>query len=363
MAEARMSTRILHVLGTAQPAGTGAVRILASLAGALDRERYRLHAWFLLADGPLVRELQRAGVAAEFVPWLPSPRDPLGAWRFWRKLRREPFAIVHQHFGGPRVRWVVRRAGAAAIVLHLHGRVAETPLPTFITLPTRHADAVIAVSRAVAARADHPAQVIYPGVPVPDQPRPPIAAGELIVGTGGRLIALKAVTDLVQAFAALTADFPAARLEIAGSGPEEARILDLARRLDVADQVRLLGWQSDMVPLLARWSLYAQPSREEGFPIATLEAMAAGLPVVATDVGGTSELVTDGTTGRLVPAGDTGALAAALRELLAHPQQRARLGMNARQRVEQTFSAVRMAREIAEVYAACLAREPRPPAP
>jgi hypothetical protein len=87
---------VLHLLGTAEPQGSGIARIVAELARGLNPAKYKLHAWFLKSDGPLVRELSDSGAEARWIGWENGPRDPLGAMRFWRQLRTEEFA---QHAG------------------------------------------------------------------------------------------------------------------------------------------------------------------------------------------------------------------------------------------------------------------------
>ena len=343
-----MKLRVLHILGTAQPAGTGVARLVQHLAGALDPARCQLYAWFLLESGPLVNELRQAGVTAEFVPWLPSPRDPAGAWRLWRKLSAERFDVLHQHFGGPRVRWVARRAGVNAIVLHLHGRVSEVD-GRLVTLPTHHADVVLASSQAVADHAEGGrARVVHTGVPLAESV--PVGRTEVIIGTAARLIPLKGIHFLLQAFAQLTAEDGSLRLEIAGDGPERERLQAEAQTLGIAGRVSFLGWQSGLHHNVRRWSIYVQPSLEEGLALALLEAMAAGLPVVATAAGGTAELVQEGCSGFLVAPRDVAALAHRLGELAGDPALRLRMGAAARSRVAAEFSPERMARQVMLAY-------------
>jgi glycosyltransferase involved in cell wall biosynthesis len=123
--------------------------------------------------------------------------------------------------------------------------------------------------------------------------------------------------------------------------------------------VRFLGNRPDVPRLLAASDLFVLPSLWEGLPMALLEGMAAGLPVVATDVAGSRQVVRDGRDGILVPPGDAAALASAMAAVLANDEERARLGRAARDRVEQEFSAVRQAERHAEAYEAVLARRAR----
>src|SRR5689334_22767540 len=141
-----MPAPILHLLGTAELEGTGIARIVSAIAGKLDRNKYEIHAWFLGPSGPLVQELQVAGVSARSIPWWRGARDPAGAYRFWSSLRDQRFAVVHQHFGARSVRWLIWLASDARLVVHVHGSISEIATATRIPVEVRGADTVIAVS-------------------------------------------------------------------------------------------------------------------------------------------------------------------------------------------------------------------------
>ncbi len=350
-----MPHRVLHILGTAQPEGTAIARIVGGLARSLDPERYRIHAWFLCGEGPLVGALEQAGARVSALEWWRGARDPAGAWRFWRRLRGQEFEIVHMHFGGRSVRWLARAGTRARIVVHLHGRILEARGLSLVTHSGRGADAVIAVSRAVAERVvGRRPLVVYPGVPLPETSGPLVpprgSTTKVIIGTAGRLLPLKGFVYLVRAVASLRVEFPNLVLEIAGSGPERAALEREAERLGLSDGVRFLGWVEELAAVLARWDVFVLPSLEEAFPIAVLEAMAAGLPVVASAVGGIPELVEDGRTGWLVPPADARLLAERLRALLLDASQRRALGEAGQARARDHFSLERMVAAIAAIY-------------
>jgi glycosyltransferase involved in cell wall biosynthesis len=349
-----MTRNVLHILGTAQPESTGMARIVRTLAGGLDPARYRIHALFLAGAGPLVETLQQAGVPAGALDWWRGMRDPVGAWRFWRRLRTQEFAIVHLHFGGRSVGWLARAATRAKIVRHLHGRILEPRGLAPVNFSAWGADAVVAVSQAVASRVvDGRARVIYAGLPVPagDPPaRPRTSSSEIIIGTAGRLVELKGIEYLLSAAAELRREFPTLRVEIAGSGPQREKLEQAVAHAGLTGQVRFLGWIDDLTSLLPRWDVFVMPSLEEGFPIAAMDAMAAGLPVVATPVGGVPELIEDGKTGWLVPPRDAAALAARLRLLLSNPELRRSVGAAAYARVRDHFSAAPMTANFARLY-------------
>src|SRR5713101_1240582 len=143
---------VLHILGTAQSEATGITRIVGAIANGVDPARFKVHAWFLAGDGPLVSELERSGVAVRVVPWRDGLRDPRGMWQFWRTLREDRFAILHQHVGGRAIRWVARASQGSRILVHLHGRILEAQGVEPVNPSIQAADFVVATSRAVAER-------------------------------------------------------------------------------------------------------------------------------------------------------------------------------------------------------------------
>ncbi len=145
----------------------------------------------------------------------------------------------------------------------------------------------------------------------------------LVVYTG-RLAREKGVDVLVAAWPLLLARVPGARLCLLGDGPEEARLREQASALGVEASVAFLGGVPDVAPRLRAADAAVLPSRTEGMPVALIEAMSCGLPVVATAVGGSAEVLRDGTTGRLVPPDSPAALAEALAEALLEPAASAR---------------------------------------
>jgi glycosyltransferase involved in cell wall biosynthesis len=158
---------------------------------------------------------------------------------------------------------------------------------------------------------------------------------------------------LIEAFARLRTIRPEAHLTLVGDGPERGAIVEHAARLDLSRAVTFAGERADVAPLLAAFDVFALASRSEGVSLTLLEAAAAGLPVVATRVGGNEEVVVDGKTGFLVPAGDPAAFADALARVAERPD-RATLGAAGRARVERRFSVERMARAYGDLYAEVL---------
>ncbi len=171
-----------------------------------------------------------------------------------------------------------------------------------------------------------------------------------VVSTLARMTEQKGHRHLLSAIPSVVRRVPAVRFVWAGHGPLEAELRARVQGAGLAGHVRFLGPRTNVPALLAASDLVVIPSRFEGLPLVALEAMAAGLPLVGTRVCGTAEAIEDGVTGRLVPAEDPAALARGILEVLERPELAAGWGAGGRRRVEQQFSARRMAGEIEAVY-------------
>jgi glycosyltransferase involved in cell wall biosynthesis len=341
-----MPARILHVLGTASLEGASIPGMVRTLAANVDPSEFRIDACFLGASGPWTGRLRDAGIDAFEVPWR-TPRELAGALRFWRFLRSRPVDLLHVHYGGRAVRRLARSATGARLLMHLHGRIRSEDDYRPVPLRLDDADAVVATSRAVAAVVQaKQLRVVYPGVSLPEVSQ---AQDPWLIGAAGRLLPIKGYDHLLDAFAAVAARDDRARLQIAGDGPSRHGLQQQARALGIEDKVSFPGWSDDLPALMQRWSVFVQPSLEEALGITVLQAMASGLPVIASDVGGLPEAVVDGETGLLVPPRDVGALSATLARLLADPLERRLLGEAARVRARR-FSEVRFVTEVCEVY-------------
>lgn len=178
--------------------------------------------------------------------------------------------------------------------------------------------------------------------------------GETVALVVARLVASKGHAELLEATAARASRLPGLHLWIAGDGPEAPALRERVARLGLKDRVRLLGFRDDIPRLLRAADLLCHPSRKEGAPQAVLEAMVAGLPVVAAAAHGTPEYVLDGETGFLYPPGRTDELADRLEALVVDPALRRRLGLAGRCRALERFSEDRCTREWLELLEACI---------
>lgn len=357
--------RVLHVLDTADSVGGAAIcRIVENLATGIDPARYQIDVCFL-EQGDLAQRLQRAGIKSTCVHWRGSARNPLGAARYAALLRSADFSIIHQHTGGRLLTGMGRWLTHAQIVRHLHIRVGLGGSPTKeITgavplrceLPDR--DALIAVSQIVADFSGDPrATVVYPGIDVSIFPATRRAHQGVVLGAACRLDLIKGLTYLFEALAKLTPEFPDLRLEIAGDGDFRSSLEQEVERLGISRRVSFLGWRTDLPEVMAGWDIFVLPSLDEGLPIAALEAMAAGLPVIASAVGGLCELVKDGETGWLVPPAVPAELVLRLRKLIQDSGQREAMGIAGRQRALRDFALSTMVERTMAVYDGLLAEK------
>jgi glycosyltransferase involved in cell wall biosynthesis len=193
--------------------------------------------------------------------------------------------------------------------------------------------------------------VVYPGVEATAPSVPLKPEGRTTVGVAARLAKVKGIAYLIEAISHLEN----VDLEIAGDGPEHAELERTAAVFGVSDEVTFTGWVDDVSEIMSRWDIYAQPSIAEGLGIAALEAMAQGIPVVATDVGGLREVVIDGETRYLVAPKSPARLAARIRDLSNDADLRARLGDAGRRRAREEFSRERESAAIQSAYEKLLA--------
>ena len=282
-----------------------------------------------------------------------------------RALRAERPDLVHTHLVHADA-----YGGAAARLLRIPSVSTRHNDDRYLLGPFRYVDRgfarparrLIAISDAVRRfleRAGHdPAKLrtihygldevpAAPSDPTPDEAGVPSEAPLAIAV--GRLIAQKDHATLLRAFAPVHAQLPDARLAILGAGPLEHETKALAAELGVADAVVLPG-RTDIRDWLERADVFVHSSRWEGFGIVLLEAMLAGLPIVATRVSAVPEVVVDGETGLLVEAGDHAALARHLEALLVDPARAATLGEAGRLRARTEFSVARMAERTLALY-------------
>ncbi|KAA0265961.1 MAG: glycosyltransferase family 1 protein, partial [Acidobacteria bacterium] len=204
------------------------------------------------------------------------------------------------------------------------------------------------------------ARVVHNGIvplePAPLEPRLAAfaGAGPLVVAVS-ELFSRKGVPILLEAMAAILAACPGARLIVAGEGPDRAEAEAARDRLGLAGSVLLAGHVDEVAGLLGAGDVFVNPALAESFPYGILEAMSLACPCVVTDAGGSTEAIVEGRSGRVVPAGDAAALAAAVVELLGDRATARRYGDAAAARVRERFTRERMIAGTEGVYAELLA--------
>ncbi|MFA4948779.1 MAG: glycosyltransferase [Candidatus Krumholzibacteriia bacterium] len=176
-----------------------------------------------------------------------------------------------------------------------------------------------------------------------------------VFGSVSRLNPVKDHATMIRAFGEVVRDFADCALLIVGDGPERGAIERLVRELQLESRVILVGFTNDIPKYLAAMDAFLQPSREEGLSLTILEAAAAGVPVIATPVGGTPEIISNGETGTFIPVGDVDALAGAMRSFLAAPEPFKQMALRLKTEVETAFSTSRMAECYRTLYLDVLA--------
>ena len=178
-----------------------------------------------------------------------------------------------------------------------------------------------------------------------------------VIGYVGRIMPEKDLETWLRAAARVAQQYPEAQCVLVGEGRDGVTLGQLQRlstELGITERVHFPGYHAHLLPVYGSFDLFALSSRREGLPNSILEAMAVGLPVVTTDVAGTSELVLDGQTGYVVPQGDVDRLAHAMMTLVANKQLRQRMGQAGRERIEREFSFTHRLQHIEELYARIL---------
>jgi len=349
---ARRGVRVLRLFSRLNVGGP-AVHVILLTAGLADRgyetqlvvgqESPREGNLFDLAAGRGVRWTAMPGLGREVRPWR-DLRAFVGLYRMMRSYRPH---IVHTHTAkaGLLGRLAARVAGVPVVVHTFHGHVLRGyfgPVTTafYRALERRLgslSDVLVAVSDAVKSdlvalgvAAESKIRVIPLGLDLEPLagalPRgslrgeagvPPEAP---LVGIVGRLAPIKDVGTFLGAAALVRRSLPAARFAVVGDGEERARLESERHRLGLDACVFFHGWRREMAAVYGDLDLVVNSSRNEGTPVALIEALAAARPVVATRVGGTPDLLGDGRRGMLVPPGDAAALAAAIVETFERPE-------------------------------------------
>ena len=350
--------RISHILDSLGVGG--AERLVVALAQAQKSAGHDV-AVHALGTGALLEDLRASGVPAVFHPGGTRVQLPCSLWRSLR-LGAD---VVHCHNIRPTVMAapVARLGGARVVISTRHGLSTRSfRREAKFWLAASFCDHVVAVSesahRSLASdRWASPRKLVTiqnGSLPLPWEPAPDVdrLAGGLVIVTVGRLVREKDYSSLLRAFAIARREIEDLRLWIVGDGAERAPLEALARELDLGDAVVFAGYRRNIGSWLAKADLFVLSSISEGLPVALLEAMAAGRPVVVTEVGGMPEVVRDAGAGRIVPPSQPDVLAATLVELASRRAELPVLGAAGRRHYEQHFTLERMAARYMALYTA-----------
>ena len=356
----------------------GAERIVEQLASGLARDRCNVQVACLYDPRAIGADIQAAGIPVIDLD-MRNKVDLRAPYRLFRLLQEGNIQVLHAH--------LFHANFLAATV----GRLARVP----VIIATRHSveiggryrewvnrlvrplcDAVVAVSRQVYEAEAHRSGVNSDKlVMIPSGVREQIlddvdqASMERLrsmwkiqpesrlIGTVGRFVEPKGYTYLLDALAKIRTQISDTKALLVGDGALRRSMEEKARELGLSDTVVFTGTRRDVPGILALLDVFVLPSLWEGLPIALLEAMAAGLPIVATAVGGTPEVVVDGVTGLLVPPRNPDALAKAVLTLLHDPGLRQKMGQAGKERVREHFSVEKMVKETEGLYQRLLAEK------
>lgn len=363
--------RTILYLSTSSGPG-GAERVISNLAASLDSDRYRA-ILCLFRPGWIQERSESCGIRTYIIP-THGMMDWRWVLRFKRLLQEEKVDLIHAHefdanvqgtfaaalTGVPLVatvhgknyfgeklrrrlayRWVSRHATMVAVSQNLKQFIVEQVGVSPDRIKVVH-NGVDVVPRCDQADVDRCRKEL--GLPESDQ----------IVGIVGNLYPVKGHQYLIEGIPAVLKACPNTTFIFAGRGQLEPELKAHVHRLGLDKRVHFLGLRQDIPRILAMLNVFVLPSLSEGLSMAILEAMIAGKPVVATQVGGNPELVLAGETGYLVPPQDSGALASSLTTLLLDREQAFQFGMNGKSRAEGPFSLRTMVQAHQSLYEECL---------
>jgi glycosyltransferase involved in cell wall biosynthesis len=362
--------RIAHLIESDGPGG--AERVVAGLATSLQAAGSQ-NVVFLPADGEgwLARELEGSGVAIEYFK-IERPVSPTCARALVAAFRRHRIALAHSHEFSMAVygAWASWWAGVPHVVTMHGGRYYNGRLRRRLAMRAAMAatSQIVAVSDPLAQAICHDLGIrrarvsVLPNgvrhaepehITLRDELR--LSPRDRLIVAVGNLYPVKGHVHAIDAVARLAARHPSLHLAISGRGELESALLARAREHGLERRVHLLGLRADIPAVLAAADVFVLPSLSEGLPLALLEAMFSGCPIVATDVGQVRVALAGGTAGILVEPRSPAALAAALDLLLSNPAEAERLGGLAASHAAAEYGLSRMVQRYACVYETALA--------
>lgn len=349
-------TRVIHVsLGLDMG---GMEKLLVEFARHTDRNRFDLKFISLTNRGETAEQIEKLGWPVTTLDVSPGVR-PVIFFKLVRLFRQARAGIVHTHNTKPLLYAVpaAQLAGVQRVIHTRHGRRhgATRRQDYLFNLAAGRADRIVSVSSDIAELAAGEGLprkklvTIHNGIDLSLFPATvPQPSGPVVFV--GRLSPEKDIPTLLRAAAIAVNEEPSFRLHLAGAGPSLGELQSLAEKLGLGERVVFLGQRNDVAEILAGASLFVLSSVTEGISLALLEAMARGLPVVATAVGGNAEVIVDGETGMLVSPQSPAELAAAMLQVYRRPELARRMGAAGRKRVEARFDSRMMVARYESLY-------------
>jgi len=362
--------KVLHLVEDLKVGGLEMV--IESIVLSLDKSKYDVHVWCLAGGGDIAEELKEKGVLVRIIgkrSYYNFMNILLLAYLF----RRENLHIIHTHgyFASTFGRLAASLAGVPVMITHVHSTYNEygkrnLMVERFLSFFT---DKIICVSKAVQRFVveregirESKTSVIYNGISLPQnglpikdrkaqRPTESVSAQDVVIIEVASLNENKGQHILLNACQQVYKKNPAIKLIIVGQGPSQSTLQEEAKQLGMESAVIFTGQRKDVYGLLAMSDIFVLPSiHREGLSIAVIEAMAMGLPVIGTSVGGIPELIEDRVSGFLVPPGDTDQLARAIDFLATEQDLRERMGKQGRNIYEGKFTLSLMIQQIESLY-------------
>lgn len=349
----------------------GAEKLVSQLAAGLDRSRFHSKVICLYDAGEVAKEIRSGGVVVHNLG-VSGKRDLRAAYRLFHVLKQWKIDILHAHLFHPTVLGTVvgRLAGVPVIVSTRHGieiggslrDIANASVAGFRdrTITVSEYVRQVELQRTRQGRSkvivipngvnNQSLSVLDPALVASFRAEWNLTTDDIVIGTVARFVEQKGLGYLLAAAKKLRFTYPKLKLLLIGDGPLEQQLRQKTLEFGLGENVVFGGIRTEIAEILSIMDVMVMPSILEGFGIAILEAMACGVPVVATDVGGIPEVVANGDTGILVPARSSEALAKAIGILLADPVIRKQMADLGRTRAVNEFDITRTISKIEDLY-------------
>jgi len=362
--------KVLHLVEDLRIGGLE--RVIASIALGLDRTRYEVEIWCLVRGGEIAEELVGKGVCVRILG-MNSYHNPFQIMALSRLIKESKIDIIHTHgyFGSTFGRLAAILVKTPTIITHVHTtyygfKKRNILIERFLSLFT---DRIVCVSQAVKrfvleteGISERKTCLIYNGVGKPrlfegdsgshvGRKSLGFEAKDLVVITIGSLSPHKGHKVLIDAAGIVSKRHDNVRFLMIGDGPLRSKLEAYAEKLQLSPRILFTGQHKDVFPFLKLANLFVLPSTErEGLGIALIEAMAVGLPVIGTKLGGIPEVIEHSVNGLLVAPGNPFELAAAIEKLIADHAIREKMGPMGKKIYEEKFTTTRMNRSIEALY-------------